>query len=247
MIKEICNKLRDKRGELGYSIEYVVEKTKLHPSMIRDIEEGNLTTINPTYLKGFVKIYAAFLKVDIGNALDDLAGLKPQGRDKSKLRKIRESNILGGIGRIIKQIPPEVKRKIFLILAGIILLWGFLALGSFLIRKVSLIFTASPKATEESSEELVPIAPLAEELVVTLVAKKNCFLKVRVDKEILFEGVLRKGARETWQGEKEIELMIRDGLAIALEVNGRAIPTLSSLRKPIKSLKITPSGIVVDK
>ncbi|MFH1519883.1 MAG: RodZ domain-containing protein [Candidatus Omnitrophota bacterium] len=247
MIKEICNKLRDKRKELGYSIEYVVEKTKLYPSMIRDIEEGNLTTLNPTYLKGFVKIYAAFLKVDAGGALNDLGRLEPLGKDKLKLKKIRGNNILEGIGRMIKQIPPEVKRKIFLILAGIILLWGFLALGSFLIRKVSLIFTASPKAAGKPEEELAPTTPLTEELVATLIVKKNCFLKVRVDGEILFEGVLKKGARETWQGEKEIALMIRDGSAIALEVNGRAIPTLSSLRKPIKSLKITPSGIVVDK
>jgi len=60
MIKELCEKLKQKRRDLGYSIEYVVERTKLHPSMIRDIEEGNLINENPVYVKGFIKIYAAF-------------------------------------------------------------------------------------------------------------------------------------------------------------------------------------------
>jgi len=68
-----------------------------------------------------------------------------------------------------------------------------------------------------------------------------------VDGKLLFDGQLAEGAIETWRGDKEIEMKIRDGSAIALEVNGKDIPTLTSLRKPIKSLKITPSGIVIDK
>jgi len=62
MIKELCNRLKEKRKELGYSIEYVVEKTKLHPLMIKDIEEGNLGNENPAYIRGFIKIYAALFK-----------------------------------------------------------------------------------------------------------------------------------------------------------------------------------------
>ena len=122
---------------------------------------------------------------------------------------------------------------------------------SFVVGKIGKLFTGpkSVKTVEkkEGNSEAAPVFLEGEEMVATLTAKKNCFLKVIVDGKLLFKGLFKKGAIETWRGDKEIELKIRDGSAIALEVNGKPIPTLTSLRKPIKSLKITPSGIVVDK
>ncbi|MCK5393631.1 MAG: helix-turn-helix domain-containing protein, partial [Candidatus Omnitrophica bacterium] len=41
MIEELCHKLKNKRKELGYSIEHIVNKTKLSPSVIKNIEEVN--------------------------------------------------------------------------------------------------------------------------------------------------------------------------------------------------------------
>jgi len=252
MIKELCNKLKEKRKELGYSIEYAVEKTKLHPSMIRDIEEGNLANENPTYIRGFIKIYAALLKVDLGSSLEEIGAPKPVVRKREpKVRKIDGSIIFNRISSIVRKISPEVRKKIILVLAGIALLWVFFIVSSFVVGKITKFFTAPAKSTQEVGKEkgLKTATALleGEELVAILTAKKNCFLRVVVDGDLLFEGVLKKGARETWRGDKEIELKIRDGSAITLEVNGRSIPTLTSLRKPIKSLKITPSGIVVDK
>ena len=252
MIKELCNKLKEKRKELGYTIEYVVERTKLHPSMIKDIEEGNLANENPTYIRGFIKIYAAFLKVDRGSSLGEIGTLEQGGRKREpKLRKIDRSIIFKRIGSIIKKISPEVRKKIILVLAGIALLWVFFIVGSFVVGKVTKFFTTPAKSIQEvqrkEKPEVAAVLSQEEELVATLTAKKNCLLRVVVDGDLLFDGILEKGARETWRGDKEIELKIRDGSAITLEVNGRSIPTLTSLSKPIKSLKITPSGIVVDK
>lgn len=47
MIESLCKKIKEKRRELGYSIEEVVKKTKLHPSVIKDIENCNLDKITP--------------------------------------------------------------------------------------------------------------------------------------------------------------------------------------------------------
>jgi len=130
------------------------------------------------------------------------------------------------------------------------LLWLLFTVSSFIIRKIGKLFTGSKSVQRQEQKEESQVAPVSlegEELVATLTAKKNCFLKVMVDGKLLFDGQLAEGAIETWRGDKEIEMKIRDGSAIALEVNGKDIPTLTSLRKPIKSLKITPSGIVIDK
>ena len=251
MIKELCGKLKQKRRDLGYSIEYVVERTKLHPSMIRDIEEGNLIDENPVYVKGFIKIYAAFLKVDMASPSEavDPTDSSLKAKD-NKIKRISNSVFLDRIKGIIKKIFSVIKNKISVILFAVFFLWLLFTLSSFIIRKIGKLFTGSKSVQRQERKERSQAAPVSlegEELVVTLTAKKNCFLKVIVDGKLLFDGQLTEGAVETWRGDKEIEMKIRDGSAIALEVNGKDIPTLTSLRKPIKSLKITPSGIVIDK
>ena len=249
MIKEVCNKLKEKRQELGYSIEYTVEKTKLHPSVIKDIEEGNLKNIGPTYIKGFMKIYASFLGVDLGACLDEINLTKPT-INKQKKVKSKDSLGSGFVDAMIikvKKIPPEAKKKIFIVLIGIVFLWVFFTVGRLTIRKISKSFKDKGETVENIQPESFTASQDAKEVVVSLTAKKKCFLRVRVDGKLLFEGALAQGAIETWRGDKEIEFKISDGSAVYLEVNGKSVPTLSSIRKPIKSLKITPSGISVDK
>ncbi|MFA7676543.1 MAG: helix-turn-helix domain-containing protein [Candidatus Omnitrophota bacterium] len=249
MIQEVCRKLREKRRELGYSLEYTVEKTKLHPSMIKDIEDCNLSKINATYLKGFIKIYAAFLNVDLGSSLEEITSSDkvPGPSRPRKERKASNSGISRKVTGILKNIPSQVKKKILFVLAVLFLLWMVFNIGKFIVSKISGVFKShSAAAKEESKPQDIPISN-SKDLTLSLTAKKKCFVKVMVDGRILFEGTLDKGAVESWRGNKKIELKVNDGSAIYMEVNGKAIPALTSMRKPIKSLKITPSGITVDK
>ncbi len=97
-IEELCAKLQQKRNELGLTLEEVVEKTKLYPSVIRDIEACNLGNINKAYLKGYIKIYASFLSVDVEDALGKISlnepgvsqrqevKVKPPVQEKPKLK-----------------------------------------------------------------------------------------------------------------------------------------------------------------
>jgi len=72
MMQDIGPKLKAKREQLGYRIEEVVEKTKVHPSAIHDIEENNFANISPAYLRGFIRLYAKFLNVDVDADLKDV-------------------------------------------------------------------------------------------------------------------------------------------------------------------------------
>jgi len=247
MIKEVCNKLREKRKELGYSIEYTVEKTKLHPSVIKDIEDFNLENIGSTYLKGFMKIYASFLGVDLGSSLEELDSLKKPKKVERKIKKKDSQPALTQTVQLIKRISPEVKMKIIIVLAAIVLLWSLFIVGGFAAKKISKALQKETAKVPDTQEESFSGIGEAQELVVSLTAKKRCFLRVKVDGKLLFEGPLNKGIVETWKGNKEIEFKISDGSAVYLEVNGKSIPTLTSIRKPIKSLKINLSGISVDK
>ncbi|HIE35832.1 MAG TPA: helix-turn-helix domain-containing protein [Candidatus Omnitrophica bacterium] len=224
-IEQLCAKLKEKRKKLKYTLEEVVEKTKLHPSVIKDIEETNLENINPTYLKGFIKIYASFLGVEVGDILEQLF---PQ---ESKEIVVEEKK---------KKISSfEFKRYVIFSFILIILVslgyFSFRFFKNFILKK-KITKTQRPSFIAKDSS-----------LTISIFAKRTCFLKVKVDGDLFFEGVLEKGMQEGWQGVKEIELSVSDGSALLLEVNGKKLPPLTSLKKPIRSIKITPLGISVEK
>src|SRR3989338_6598438 len=56
--------LKSAREENGYSITEVSKNTKISPAVLRALEEGRLDNIDPVYLKGFLKMYCRFLRVD---------------------------------------------------------------------------------------------------------------------------------------------------------------------------------------
>jgi cytoskeletal protein RodZ len=275
MINDFCTKLSERRQELGLSIEEVVDKTKLCPSVIRNIEAANLSEINATYLKGFIRIYASCLNVDIAEG--DLEGLSTSPDNKKKpfiKKKVREEidsseaglpqsnsdeeeTIIDTDVKHIKK-PFEIKRNFVLFVLAAVFLFVSFHFVRFTIRRISQFIgkdrveeVSSPKPSSKAGAG-APIVEkktgkTSEEIEASLKVKRDCFIRVGVDGKLLFEGVLTKGTVEAWKGRQEIEFKISDGSAVYLEVNGSPLPSLTSMRKPIKSLKITHSGISVDK
>ena len=199
------------------------------------------------FYKGFIKIYAAFLGVDLGGALEEIDSLHANSKKaKSKKKLSLKKPPLPSESKSVK-ISAKVKKRILIVISAVVLLWVLVVVGGAVLRGVAQIFKAKPKQTKATTECLSTPIVSKGELLVSLTVKKKCFLKVIVDGKVYFDGLLTKGARETWKGKKEIELKLSDGSAVYLEVNGKTIPTLTSLPKPIESLKVTASGITVDK
>jgi len=252
MVKEVCHRLKDKRAKLGYDLKHTVEETKLHPSVIKDIESGNLNNINPAYLKGFMKIYAAFLGVELGGALEEIKAAPPPVKNEKRIAGKSIEPAPNLTAQRFKKLLPKIRKAVILLVLGAVLIWGVFSVGRFIVGKVSQVFKRSPKQASQPKIEPpaaipAPVMSNSQEVSVSLTAVKRCFVKVMVDGNLLFEGILNKGAVESWEADKEIEFKISDGSAVNLEVNGRSLPPLSSIHKPIKSLKVTSSGITVDK
>lgn len=61
----MVSELKQKRLELGYSIEYVSDKINIRKQYIIDIEEENFDGLpGRVYVDGYVRIYSKFLGVD---------------------------------------------------------------------------------------------------------------------------------------------------------------------------------------
>lgn len=256
MIEEFCTKLKDKRIEMGLDIEETVEKTKLHPSIIRSIESANFKGITPIYLKGYIKIYASFLGIDFK---EELSKLKFE-KDQKKSVKLKEfyketkNEPKSEKADFSKIITPTVKKKIILLITALVIIFvvwfvlasfiGFIKSRMFQAPKNKFENTLSKKET--TSDNFGTGIQAVQEINATLRVRRDCFVRVKVDGGLVFEGVLRSGVVESWQAKDEIEFKISDGSSIDLEVNGTLYPPLSKIRKPIKSLRITKEGIFTE-
>jgi cytoskeletal protein RodZ len=71
-LKEIGDRLRETRLEMGVSIEEASEDLKLRPSQIKAIEEGNMKVFKDIFaLKYFIRDYAKYLGLDCEDMVDD--------------------------------------------------------------------------------------------------------------------------------------------------------------------------------
>jgi len=71
-MKEIGEKLRETRENIGISIEEAAEDLKLEPSQIESIENGNTETFQDVFnLKYFIRDYAKYLGLDKDSLIDD--------------------------------------------------------------------------------------------------------------------------------------------------------------------------------
>ncbi len=253
MIESLCKKIKEKRRELGYSLEEVVKKTKLHPSVIKDIENCNLDKITPIFVKGFIKIYAAFLGVELKDELSQIKTTSDsQFKRPQKKREPGQGRVFkffSGLLAALSKIPLSVRKNILFAAVALIIFWlGFLGIR-FSFRKVLTFFRSRPKVEEKElikdKEPELPLERRLDTVRASLTVERDCFIRAFVDGEIIFEGVLKRGEVKSWQAQEELELEIRDGSAVRLEVDGEAIPRLSSLRQP-KSLIINSSGITID-
>lgn len=253
MIQDLCQRIKDKRRDLGYSIEEVVKKTKLHPSVVKDIEACNLGSMTPVFAKGFIKIYASFLGVELG---DDLEQLRKDIDTKAKSTQVKREKgpsiffkFFNRVSGIFLRISPKIRKNILLALIVILIFWlGFLGIR-FSFRMVLSFFRSRPQVEKEQvlPEAEKPPAFLdtkISQITASLTAKRDCFIRAFVDGEVFFEGVLRQGEVKVWRAKDELEFQIRDASAIQLEVDGEPIPRISSLRQR-KTLIINSSGITI--
>ena len=244
MVEDLCKRLKDKREELGYDLEDVVENTKLHPSVIKAIENCRFSDISPVYLKGFIKLYASFLGLDVG---DELKSISP-AKISHKINRPRKQLDKHSMG-FIKPLTSKVKKNILFIS---VLFVSFIIIFMFIFSIVRLVRYKSSLSVNENNrpKSINAKAVVSKEgkgVVVSIKVKRECFIKAKRDGKVVFKGVLKKGVVEKWRAQKELEFSINDGSSVVVEVNGRILPPLSKIYKPIKSLKITPKGISIVK
>ena len=82
-------------------------------------------------------------------------------------------------------------------------------------------------------------------ITVVVRAQEDNFLKVKVDAQMVYQGVLRKGKAESWTAREKIELSVADAGAIVLEIGEKIFSSLGKRGQPIKNILINSEGLKV--
>jgi len=236
--------LKKTRLEKGLSLEDVQKQTKIHLNILKAIEGDGLTDLSPVYLKAFVKIYAKAL------------GLKPE----ELLPENKESLPAQQKAEPAEIRPPEVRLKtakadgkLFKIAAiaaiAFLLLFGLIKLGRFVfsLRKApAAAVKASPARPQAKAKPVSRNArkeAIPEGVRLTVIAKQNCMVTLRVDGKMFFQGVLTKGRSESWKAKEQMELSLSNAGGVELIVNSQHFTNIGKPKQKLNNILIDKEGL----
>jgi cytoskeleton protein RodZ len=267
-------RLKKLRLEKGISLEEVQKKTKIHPDILKSIEDDSLVNLNPVYIKGFVKIYCGFLGVEPGEFLSgykENGSVIPHQPPKEKNRDLFWKS--GGE-------KPLLNSRVVLIIISVLVLsvlsLGLVSLIKFVSSKASgprkprtHLVLPKPKpakkvkppkaskavprgsiAVDDKARVSAPAVPLENPepgVRIGLHALDDCWVQARIDGKIIFQNILKKGRFESWSAKDKVELSLGSAGGVRLEVNGKIIPSLGRKGQVLKNILITKDGLKVGK
>ncbi len=104
---------------------------------------------------------------------------------------------------------------------------------------------ASPAPPAPSTVKSEPKAPSTEEINLTVRAKRNSWLQVRVDGVVVFQSTLSRGAVEDWTAKDKIEISGKDINDLEFELNGKLISSLGKADRQARRLIVTKDGMAI--
>jgi len=110
-------------------------------------------------------------------------------------------------------------------------------------------------------EQAIPVMPKAipapmmdpaapnntKSIVLTVRAKKESWLRVKTDGNVVYQSTLNVGDVETWEANEEIEITGRNISELEFEHNGKMIGSLGKAGRRAKGLIVTKDGLSVTK
>ncbi|MBW3594290.1 MAG: DUF4115 domain-containing protein, partial [Actinobacteria bacterium] len=231
--------LRAARRRRRVSIDRAAEQTRIRADFLMRMESDEFDFLAPAYVRGFLKNYARFLRVDPDPLLDEFDTRWGAGRfDTGQLVSIDRRN---------KQTVPRERRHISnwtiaAIAAGLVLV-VFATIGVIVgpeepepaspvadldktpkprkTRTPTPTPTATPTPTPTETAAAIAFADGMEVEVVA--ANSDCWIDVTADGVNVFSGTIDEGESEVFTAEEEMSLVLGFPEGVELIVNGQNV------------------------
>lgn len=250
-LREIGAYLRQQRLLQSLSLEQIAASTFIRLPILQALEEGRTEQLpEPIYVRGFIRRYGELLHLD-GQAL---ASRLSQGSGSQTLDGEVLEDILTAPPSQSEEVPapsppwlPVLSRLQGLGKYGLylILLAGAVAGLSTLLSRPPAAPPPQPAVKPTPAPPVPQASPTpvkTSPLSVTVKLDGDSWLRVEVDGQAAYEGVLTQGTEKTWTAQKQLKL--RAGNAGAVSVSRDRSP-LQRLGNPgeVKEVTFTPENL----
>jgi cytoskeletal protein RodZ len=240
-LRTIGQILQQKREEHSYTLEHVAEITRITPTALKQIEEGNMEGLpGLVFVRGFVRNYARLLGLESDWMIEALnQAYAPQ--DPSQPTPDRET--------VLKQeATPTASKKLFIttgvltasILIVLFVFWNFKSIDRYSldegsVETVQAVDTREPPPAEVQSviEPVLPepatitpappVKPEISPLTLTLIAMEDEWIQLVIDEQPPVLSMLSKGTKYEWPANHEYTLTMTTGNTALVYLNGEEI------------------------
>lgn len=256
-MESIGARIKQAREKKGLSVEQVQKDTRIHKSILMAIEDDTVhrAVSGPIYAKSFIKKYADYLGLD---------GTSLAGEYKTVHPKPAEQILMLDNGKPVFRL--LAKRVLAVAIAIAITLLGLKLLsfvGSKMIagsksqakvakkEKVAqpkLASTKTPKVAPRATQQPVvstPQVPKGEQIILSIKARADVYIKVKSDEAVIYDGVLKKGSLENWYAKNSLEISTGRADVLEASLNGVKLGPLG--KGMIKGILITRDGLKIPK
>ena len=265
-------RLKKARLEKGLTLDEVHKKTKIQLAILKAIEEGGVANVSPIYLKGFIKIYCDFLGVDFKDYYLDTRGAStPAHSEPIADDHPRPISYISSASTKLDTLRsgPSTNRTRLIIIVGLCVLSLVLFITIITMKKKIAATTShlaapaqkqqSPPGDSAKSKKTptgrVTLRPQPLRLGSTtatsgirliLSAREDCWIKVKSDGKLLYQGILKKGRSDAWQAKERINLSLANAGAVELNINGQIFTGLGKRGQTLNDIVITSrEGLVI--
>jgi cytoskeletal protein RodZ len=244
------------REKKALTIEDASEKSRIHLSVLKDLEIGILTRLGKPYLKSFLKKYSEFLGLNTDDILKkyETISSKVQSREFTlNVEKNEEDTGPAGLPWITeKKMQAALAASLSVVL--IILVFVFMGMlrsrmGRVTVQKTvvpnSQTAAQSPSSETRIKEEKPEVKEekQAGSVTLTIKATEKAWVHVADDKDVLFTGVIEGGTEKTWASDKPFTVWTGKAEKLIFSVNGKDLGQVA--KGVVKDIRVSSGGIKV--
>src|SRR5512143_4170927 len=236
--------LHDAREARGIDLRDAAQQTRISLQYLRALEEENFEKLpGDVFVRGFLKNYARFLRLDEAEVMKQYAEMVQKPAPAGVANQVQEAAEKHEKPRRSSKIPVEP----FVWGAGIVIILILFLLTALPSRhrKAPAPRVAAEAPTQVLSELSSTVTPSApERLYLEVFALDNTWLLVRTDSSPQKKAVLKKGESLIWSADQSFLLSYGSAGAVRLMLNGQELTVNEPKNAVVRDLTITAAGVI---
>ena len=237
---KVGSKLRETREAKNLTLKDVEQATNIRRKYLEALEAGEYEVLpGEVYVKGFIRNYSECLGLNPEELLalykNENSPLKLEEQIDNSRSEIKEKKQNEGSFKAKIHQERQNNYLVYFVVVVVLALGIYFGLEMFSPKEKSQLATQAETIVLEKKTEQVLSKPVQEQKTVTSTATKNqgltlevqasrrCWVFVVADGKKIYEGILEKDAKISWQAREKLSVKLGDATALKLELNKKAV------------------------